>query len=172
MRIKLEQQPVSYIEPGAGGGVCVTRSIINEKQRGLDVQWGSLLMWDRGLNAFDFSYGFHVWNTNEAQDTIYDDLDALYQDSTGGLKDVGQEPFIINHPSQWKEIRMVDGSKIKCEGNCRKKRIQLSAYYTKHFKGVDAIYLTEFAVDNQQREYQDWDTMEELFTTVEHEYFL
>jgi len=169
-KVKFSPQPTDYIDPFAKGGVCVPRSLMNEKLHGLDVQWGTLLVFDRGLNKLDTMYNFHVWNTNEAQDTIYDNFEAIYYACTEGiasLNDPSQVPFIMKHPSEWTEVRVVDGSNIKCEGNCLKKINELTAHYSKVFKNVDAVYITDFSADFKNNEYRDWDQMNDVFDEVE-----
>lgn len=169
-KVKFAPQPMNYIDPSVNGGVCVPRSLLNEKLHGLDVQWGTLLVFDRGFGKLDTMYNFHVWNTNEAQDTIYDDCEAIYYAGTEGissLNDPTQVPFIMKHPSEWTEVRIVDGSNIKCEGDCLKKIKQLTKHYSKIFKNVDAVYITDFASDFLNQQYIGWDEMDKKFDEAE-----
>lgn len=169
-KVKFLPQPTNYVDPFAKGGVCVYRSLLNEKLHDLDVQWGTLLVYDKGFGKLDTMYNFHVWNTNEAQDVIYDDFDAIHYAGTEGiiqLNDPTQVPFNMKHPSEWTQVRVVDGSDIKFEGNCLRKLQEVSAKYSKIYKGVDAVYITNFSADFLNNEYKNWDMMDEMFDNVE-----
>ena len=73
----------------------------------------------------------------------------------------------MKHPSQWNEVRVVDGSHIECEGNCLKKLQEVSAHYSKIYKNVDAVYIANFSADFNDNKYYNWDMMDEMFDNVD-----
>ena len=137
---KFEQQPCvgkSKLERGVD---CVKRAYLNQKEHALKTQWGTLLAFDQKLQQFESFYmSHHMWNTNDDETIVYDDLFSIRK----GLEEFN---FVSTDPENWK-IKVIDGSRIKCNGNCYKAYWDLVDTYTPIYKGkYDALYITNFAV--------------------------
>ena len=81
LSVKLEQQPfeatlrvvdVEGIVNSDPNTQCLHRACYVQETYDLDVQWGTLLVWDKKKKVFDPFWGYHSWNINDDDTIIYD----------------------------------------------------------------------------------------------------
>ena len=163
-KVKLEQQPTQAFVQMKKGTDCVYRSLINDKLHNIDIQWGTLMVWDAGINSYDTPYtNFHMWNISNDDTTIYDDLSTL--------PSVLEEMSFKHKPiSKW-NVMMVDGSSLNIPNHSS--MLKYIKTLNKIYKGkYDAIYVTELGWSNDYGNFTsqyNWDTIEEDVLLVAEE---
>ena len=165
MDVQLEQQSrVISSQPNSVN--CVERSLNNAEVFGLDYQWGSLLVFDEVNQQFESFYqSHHMWNVSKDGSVVYDDIDLINQA-------VKQYNFVCKDANEW-NVKVIDGSKIKCNGSCYDAYWKVVDTLTPKYKGkCDAIYLTGFAVNayvgaTKNYTQKDIDMMVESFVEAE-----
>jgi len=161
-KFQLLQQPerAAFLN-GKNGGDCAFKAILNQRLNPLlDIQYGMILVWDYNINGFDSPFNFHVWNVNEATDTVYDGFDNL----ADALLD---QQFKTKPFEDWK-ITMVDGTNLKCQGDYLSFARNLK-HFNKNYKGYDAIYIYNFGFRHDRKTLLTWDYVDRCLDEIEEE---
>ena len=77
MITKVKDGGIHFVTGNPRGGGCAYSAITNQKEKGYEVHWGQIVVWDKKLYTFDTTFSnFHMWNTDE-NGVIVDDLTNL-----------------------------------------------------------------------------------------------
>ena len=163
--VQLHQQPhrvgfnitsVSGRKSSDIGTQCLPRAIFNQlKNPELGIQWGSLLLWDENINGYDSFWSYHVWNTNEDDTIIYDDIKLVEHFSK-------HFDFKLKNDFNNLRVKVIDGTNFKSPRYKSEKSTKILKEITKAFKGkCDLIYILNYGFWNDGTTQITWDEFEE-----------
>jgi len=133
---------------------CLFRAMKIQDLMNLDIQWGTLLIWDKRKKVYDPFWGYHAWNINDDDTIIYDHLEMIEMG-------INHFNYLTNPIEDWK-IKLVDVSHIKNTTTYGDERsFKLLDGISKNYKGYDAIYLVGLGWCFDQQP-MTWDMVNEV----------
>lgn len=145
--------------------MCDYTSIVNYHLCGLEMNWGTVWLWDNSIKSYKSVYFHHVWNEDELGN-ILDDFDSINHvislvNSTGSKIHIDPEKD---------GYRKYDGDKIRVTSNFEKDEERIGKYlkdiFSKPLFTPKVIFVTNVGWDKNRNPFT-WDVMEERWNEIE-----